>query len=358
MSEPSDAERTFGPADLGIGTLFTRVREAVVVADAPTGLIILWNPAAARIFGHAASDAVGQTLDFLVPPELREAHRAGIERYAATRAGALVDRDHPVELPALRKDGSRLVVELSLSSLDPIPGVSAPVLAVIRDVTERRRSEELRVALAREQAAHAATEQRAAEFQEQAAAHAELSAAMRALAEQSAERQQELQERVRHADLGAAVGSALTSQGTLDEQLQRSAEAIYHHLDAAFARVWVLDESAQELRLRASAGAYTDLDGPHSRVPVGALKIGLIASERSPHLTNSVIGDVRVADQDWARREGMVAFAGYPLIVEGTLVGVMAMFAKHTLPESTLAALGTVANVIALAIDRTRRART
>jgi len=358
VSDPSSAERTFGPADLGIGTLFTRVREAVVVADAPTGRIILWNPAAVRMFGHAPSDAIGQTLEILVPPELRGAHRAGIERYAAVRTGALVDRDQPVELPALRKDGSRLVVELSLSSLDPIPGVAAPVLAVIRDVTERKRSEELRVALAREQAAHAATEHRAAESQEQAVAHAELSAAMRALAEESAERQRELEERVRHADLSAAVSSALTTQGTLDEQLQRSAEAITHHLDAAFARVWVLDDGAQELRLLASAGAYTHLDGPHSRVPVGALKIGLIASERSPHLTNSVIGDVRVADEDWARREGMVAFAGYPLIVEGTLVGVMAMFAKHALPESTLVALETVGNVIALAIDRARRART
>lgn len=357
MAEPSRSERTFVPADLGIGTLFTRVREAVVVADAPTGRIILWNPAAVRMFGHAATEAAGQTLEILVPPELREAHRAGIERYAATRAGALVDRDQPVELPALRKDGSRLVVELSLSSLDPIPGIAAPLLAIIRDVTERKRSEELRVALAREQAAHAASEQRAAESLEQAAAHAELSAAMRALAEESAERSRELEERVRHADLASAVSNALTSQGTLDEQLQGSANAMVRHLDAAFARVWVLDEGAQELRLRASAGAYTHLDGPHSRVPVGALKIGLIASERSPHLTNSVVGDVRVADQEWAKREGMVAFAGYPLIVEGTLVGVMAMFAKHTLPESTLAALGTVANVIALAIDRALRAR-
>lgn len=90
-------------------------------------------------------------------------------------------------------------------------------------------------------------------------------------------------------------------------------------------------------------------------MPVGALKIGLIASERRPHLTNAVVGDERVADQEWARREGMIAFAGYPLLVDDELLGVMALFAKHALPESTLTALGTVSNVIALAVDRSRR---
>ena len=79
------------------------------------------------------------------------------------------------------------------------------------------------------------------------------------------------------------------------------AEALVQHLDAAFARVWVLDEAEDVLVLRASAGLYTHLDGPHGRVPVGQFKIGLIAQERSPHLTNAVVGDPRVSDQEWAR---------------------------------------------------------
>lgn len=356
MPDPERPTRQLIPADLGIGALFTRIREAVVVGDASTGRIILWNPAAERIFGRTAAEAVGQPLESLVPEALRAAHRTGLARYAGTGNGAIVDHDRPVELPALRADGTTLYVELSLSSLDPIREVPRPVLAVIRDVTERKRAEELRLQLAKEQAAHAATEQRALEAREQAVSHAQLSAAMRELAEQSAERQRELEERVKHADLSAAVSSALVASGPLDAQLQECAEALSRHLGAAFARIWVLDEAEQLLHLRASAGQYTHLDGPHSRVPVGSLKIGLIASERRPHLTNAVVGDPRVADQDWARREGMVAFAGYPLLVEGRLVGVMALFAKRALPESTLLALGTVANVVALAIDRSRAA--
>ena len=85
---------------------------------------------------------------------------------------------------------------------------------------------------------------------------------------------------------------------------------------------------------------------------MGALKIGRIASERRPHLTNDVPNDPRVSDPEWARREGMVAFAGYPLIVGGRVVGVLAMFAREVLAETALAALGTVADGIAMAIQR------
>jgi signal transduction histidine kinase len=96
---------------------------------------------------------------------------------------------------------------------------------------------------------------------------------------------------------------------------------------------------------------YTHLDGFHSLVPVGQFKIGLIAAERLPHLSNAVIGDPRVSDQEWAKREGMVSFAGYPLLIEGRVVGVMAVFARHLLPTMTLDTMRAAAKAIALGID-------
>jgi GAF domain-containing protein len=104
--------------------------------------------------------------------------------------------------------------------------------------------------------------------------------------------------------------------------LQRSAEAIVRHLDAAFARIWTLDERQNILELQASAGLYTRLDGEHARVAVGNLKIGRIAQERRPHLTNDVQNDEHISHPEWAKQEGMVAFAGYPLVVEGRLVAL------------------------------------
>lgn len=147
------------------------------------------------------------------------------------------------------------------------------------------------------------------------------------------------------------VGIALTRTAPLAEQLDEVTRALVVNLDAAFARVWSLRPGESVLKLQASAGQYTHLDGGHSAVPVGMFKIGLIAAERVPHLTNDVPNDPRVSDQAWAAREGMVAFAGYPLLVGERIVGVMAMFAKHHLSDSTLDALALIARQLALRID-------
>lgn len=150
----------------------------------------------------------------------------------------------------------------------------------------------------------------------------------------------------------AEVGIALTKGDVLQNTLQFCAEAIVRHLDAAFARIWTLNTEETLLELQASAGMYTHIDGAHDKIPVGKHKIGLIAQEKKPHLTNSVIGDPLIHDQEWARRESIVAFAGYPLIVEDRVTGVMAMFARKPLTESTLNALATVADSISLGITR------
>jgi PAS domain S-box-containing protein len=152
--------------------------------------------------------------------------------------------------------------------------------------------------------------------------------------------------------LSSDVGIALGREPELRAALRGCTEAIVEHLEAAFARIWTLDATGEVLELQASAGLYTRLDGSHARVRVGEKKIGKIAAERLPHLTNAVVGDDRVSEQEWARREGMVSFAGYPLLVGGQLVGVVAMFARHPLNDAVLQALKFVADVIAVGIRR------
>jgi PAS domain S-box-containing protein len=163
-----------------------------------------------------------------------------------------------------------------------------------------------------------------------------------------------LRAHARDALFQADVAVALTERLPLQESLQLCTESMVRHLDAAFARVWTLNFSEQMLELKASAGMYTHLDGPHGRVPVGKFKIGLIAQEGVPRLTNDVLSAPRVGDKDWARREGMVSFAGHPLIVGGQVIGVMAMFARKPLAENTLNAIAAAANAIAVGIMRQR----
>src|SRR5258706_3073934 len=161
-----------------------------------------------------------------------------------------------------------------------------------------------------------------------------------------------LNERVVLAEFNSQVNSTLTHKGTLREILQLSATAMVEHLDAAFARIWTLNPISNVLELQGSAGMYTHIDGAHGKITLDQFKISLIGAERKPHLTNSVIGAPRVPDQDWAKREGMVAFAGYPLLVDDRLVGVMAIFGRNPLSPNTLDAMESVARGIAAGIER------
>ncbi|HEY9785682.1 MAG TPA: GAF domain-containing protein [Candidatus Obscuribacterales bacterium] len=150
----------------------------------------------------------------------------------------------------------------------------------------------------------------------------------------------------------ASVSRSLVQSATMRELLQGCAQAIVTHLDATFARIWTVDESGKYLLLQASAGLYTHIDGGHQRIAIGQFKVGLIASERTPHLTNDVQSDPRVSNKEWALKEGIVSFAGHPLLIDGKLVGVMAMFARHPLSDNTISALSSIADHVALGIQR------
>lgn len=157
-------------------------------------------------------------------------------------------------------------------------------------------------------------------------------------------------EQARQAQLGARIGAVLTSTDAMPVRLQRCAETLVEHLDAAFARIWTLNAGERMLELQASAGLYTHLDGPHSRIPLGAYKIGKIARTRRPLLTNDVQHDAEIGDPSWAQHEGMVAFAGYPLNVGSHIVGVLGLFSRTPFSDSTLTALRSVADSISVAI--------
>ena len=166
--------------------------------------------------------------------------------------------------------------------------------------------------------------------------------------------QRDLESRSRVASLTADVGFALTQSDDIRVVLQRCAQAVVDRLDAAFARIWMVNDTTGALELEASAGISTDGDDPDGRASVSKFNIAVIVQERRPHLTNQVVGDPRVADQAWAVRDGMVAFAGYPLLIGSQLVGVLATFARHPFGATDHGALETVAHGISLAVARWR----
>ncbi|HEV2742007.1 MAG TPA: PAS domain S-box protein, partial [Rubrobacter sp.] len=260
------------------------------------------SPSVRRVLGYEPEELEGTLVSDLVHPEDFDGFgRKVLEQIQSGATGPSL----ALEARYRRKDGSWRVLETTVNVLIDDPNVRG-IVCITRDVTERK----------------------------------------------EVEKQKSRQ--ARNAALQAEVGVALAEGGDLRGILQRCTECVVRHLEAAFARIWTLDEGESVLELQASAGMYSHLDGPHSRVPLGEYKIGRIAQERTPHLTNDVVNDPRVSDKVWAEREGMVSFAGHPLVVEDRLVGVMALFARAPLEEDTIEALASVGDTIAQGIKRKR----
>jgi PAS domain S-box-containing protein len=125
--------------DLMQEPLYRRIVEeapdAIIYADRE-GLVRLWNAGAATIFGFSADEALGQSLDLIIPERLRQRHWDGYHKVMATGE----TRYGPGELlavPALRKDGTRISVEFSIAMLRDDRGALLGIAAILRDVTAR-----------------------------------------------------------------------------------------------------------------------------------------------------------------------------------------------------------------------------
>lgn len=158
---PGPEDGSIAPVQLGSGRLFAHVRDAVIVADvtaAEAGVIVLWNPGAEALFGYSSEEAIGLPLEAIMAEGWRSAHRAGVRRFRETGHGQVIDSPAAMAVEGRRANGDVLSVEITLA---PLPDLgersSGPdgaaragrrgagaryVLAVVRDVTERRRLEE------------------------------------------------------------------------------------------------------------------------------------------------------------------------------------------------------------------------
>jgi signal transduction histidine kinase len=172
----------------------------------------------------------------------------------------------------------------------------------------------------------------------------------------------------RHLGVLRQVTAALTASDDLGVILDMIVGGLVAGAEAALARLWLFgcgsecpvcatrgtvgdgerDEPA--LHLRASAGIHTHVDGAHHRVALGALKMGEIARTRTPIWTNDVESDPRVPDKSWVARHGLRAFAGYPLVFRGELVGALGAFFRRAVAPAELGQLKLLSAQAATAI--------
>ncbi len=293
-------------AEVGLRTAHLRESEARFRRLWDSGLILInisdaggnvtdVNEAGAHMLGYSRAEllAKGVRLEDLTPPEWAEAERAAVAQLASCGVAA------PWEKELVRKDGTRVPILTGTATL-----ASSERIAIAIDLTERKRAENANL------------------------------------------------ERMRIAELTAEVGVAITQGGALPTVLQRCAEAMVEYADAAWARIWISDARTKTLVLQASAGACSRLVADAAGDDAIPLETARVAEQRLPYVTNDVAGDPGMAHATWAKREGMVGFAGYPLIFSGELVGVVTMFARGPASDATFKGLATVADAIAIGVHR------
>lgn len=130
----SDKQATPSLGDL----ILDQMADAVIYSD-QTGLIQCWNRAAESIFGFSAAEALGQSLDLIIPESLRAAHWRGFD--AAIKNGATRLNGRPTLTRALHKSGTKRYVEMSFALVADRVGAVLGSVAVARDVTEKMERE-------------------------------------------------------------------------------------------------------------------------------------------------------------------------------------------------------------------------
>ena len=158
---------------------------------------------------------------------------------------------------------------------------------------------------------------------------------------------------VHHQSLRADIGAALADTAPLVTCLQRCCEAMARHLDAASARLWLLDPITGVPEQVASAGRLPPAPPAGASPPVSGGAVFVSRMKRA-YLSPEPGTDVHLAGEAWIREAGPLAYVGHPLAVGDNVVGVLELFTPEPLPEDTHAVLGTAADTLAHGVERKR----
>ena len=265
--------------------------------------IVFVNTAAERLLGWSRDDLLGRALTTIVPERLRAAHLAGMARYLSAHVPKLIGK--PIRLPALHRNGTELDVELTISAF-VVDGKDLFV-ASLRDLRDR----------------------------------VEL------------ERQLMLGERLRIATRAAAL---LVSQLDIDHVAQTTVNTLVEGFSASLARIWLVDDDGNTLRLVASAGLSSrTTESSRALIDVATypFKVGRVARSLEPFVSNDLASDPEL-DQTWIAREKLTAIAAFPLQSGQQLRGVFAAFFRERIEPEQQDLLQTFASMVSAAANDVR----
>ena len=109
--------------------------DAIIAAD-KEGVIVFWNPGAERIFGYASTDAIGRSLDIIIPTRLRKLHWDGYHRVMKSGKSRYGHGDI-LAVPGIKKDGNQISIEFTITPMRDETDQLVGLIAILRDVTKR-----------------------------------------------------------------------------------------------------------------------------------------------------------------------------------------------------------------------------
>ena len=162
-------------------------------------------------------------------------------------------------------------------------------------------------------------------------------------------KEKELVERVNLAQLASMIANILAQNQKLHLLLQRCTTTLTQHLDIVYAGIWMKNPVRETMDLEASARASTN--GANYSYPISEFKVNWIRENAQLFHTNKILDEPDFLDRKWGRREQLQAFAGYPLVIDNSVVGVMTIFTRQPITPGGMAQLAAIADDIARCIE-------
>ncbi len=167
-------------------------------------------------------------------------------------------------------------------------------------------------------------------------------------------KEQDRRERDYLLKLRAEIAWAIGQQAPMRQILGEVTNCCVEQLGIATAQVWTVEADGPGFELEASAGLSPRLDGPPGRSQLGELEIGRIASSQLPYLPGDVADEPYGHDPGWLQEQGLVAFAGFPLVLADRTVGVFRIFSRQPISELVLQELRPICIGLGQFIERKR----
>ncbi len=252
-------------------TISATANDAIIMVD-NEGKISYWNEAAEEIFGFSKKEAIGKDIsNTIIPERLREDHLRGFKKFSETGQGAVVGKT--VELIAIRKDGSKIPIELSLSAIRLKGKWNA--VSIIRDITERKKDEDI------------------------------------------------LWQRVNELTALNRLSQQVSASLALDQVVKVALDGITAAIDPDLTLFFLRD--GDELYLQGEISKISKHKQDETIVHrVGECLCGLVVSEKKPIYSSDICSDPRCT---WGecKKSGLRSFAGFPLWGRDEIIGVLGM---------------------------------